>query len=722
MERRMGFLAKFNTSKAKGKNLVVKSLANKNIDPAQIYLKFDNKKIITFQDARHHTIVFGTTGSGKTASVIYPIIYNAIYAGHAMIIGDLKGSVGAAVRKMAQKCGRSLEVVEYGSGPLAKKVNLLAYMSEDGIRSYMEYMADDMCPDTNGKVWAKKGAQNGADIAILLRMMNKYDEVWEPSLYRINELLNNPYDASRLYTIWVENYYDKNDEKQRQFVNAVESNTFHILKKLERDRRANQYKPHSGDRTYEEQLTWNLQAIKMGLRTFLEAPGIAANFSAQGAPGIDLFSDIMAGSIILLRFDSLTGKTGTFLIRSLLSEAYKIVLKTTLEQRGGKFFHVILDEFQEYGDYSDNPGGDKNFIALGRECGACFTAATQSMSSMVCRAGNPMPVESFVGNCNNILSFYSHDSSTQQLVARYDEKIKLNKLEPGKLFAVHYDSITRKHEHGVEKLDKAYKDMCALLDSVQLPPEKPLEDAQTSIPTMTSLIDQLFEHIEAKKREEQEKQRLERENARKEYLRAHANDHENDEDDSDVYDDPYEDTDYEDDDPDEDVDDEDVKDIDPEIYAAIVDTYEDKNYNTEAGCMEMESCKNPFAEELCSAFPQFFSESFDEADIPVGWRAATVNTFHMFAATGLTADIGELIFEEGKVTAVLDGGSTEAESLLNKMLERVSGLCIICGQNIDKCGCASDEGNPGSNIPVCPVCLQKYSSPEEEHATEVKNM
>lgn len=275
-----------------------------------------------------------------------------------------------------------------------------------------------------------------------------------PTLAMVGEMINDQQKASELYNLYLENHYDETDERQRKFVTSIDNNKFHLLRR----KKAGFPGSNSGslDRTQEEQITWNMQAIRLAMRSFIEAPGIRENFSAYAYPGIELTSDIDAGKIILIRFDSGSGKVGATLTRQLLSEAYRHVMSRD------RFF-VVLDEFQEYANFSDSAGSDKNFVALVREFCGSLIAATQSLSALTCKVGNSMPVEAFLGNCNSIMSFYSHDAATQELAMRYNGRIRLNRLKPGQLFAVTYDSASRAHRHSLEKVNRGYREITQLL-------------------------------------------------------------------------------------------------------------------------------------------------------------------------------------------------------------------------------------------------------------------
>ncbi len=615
-----------------------------------------------------------------------------------MIIGDLKGNMGDAVRKLAEACGRGKEVVEYGCGPLAEVKNLLAYMGDEDIRSFFEGLVEEVASG-DSRSWGLKGAQAAADIAILCRYLSHaVDKRFWPTFSMVCELMDNPFEACKLYTIFLENFYDENDIKQKKFVSSIEGNAFHVLRKLER--KDGKFLPIKAEKTYSEQTTWNAQAFRMASRSFLEAPGVAEHFSAHGAKGIDLEKDIMSGKIILLRFDALTGKVGATLTRRLLAEAYRIVLRTTIEQRGGKLFFVILDEFQEFADFSDNAGSDKNFVALAREFGGCILAATQSKASLGCKVGNDMLVESFIGNCNNIISFYGHDTATQELVNRYDPKTRLNKLKPGQVFAATYDSATRTHRHGLDTVNKAYRETAEILASVTLP--APIVPERPRPLSLFGLIEGLEQELERKKRETEEAEK-----ARKaaEEVERRRQDEEEKRSTAAVArmlgcpTDADRDFPYEEDDPASNVE------PDPDDYE-----YDQSEEEAEKKESDMGKEDNGFAAELRKEFPELFAEDFHELGIPKGWREFVKSALRMFCDMDFGVKIRAMSMNsQGMLKTYLDDNSGHAREILDRLFAPAAGLCMICGKKLpeDVVGKTDDDNEP-EFVPVCGDCLQKY--------------
>lgn len=338
---------------------------------------FDSGASMTLDDAVHYMLVLGGTDSGKTASVAMPL---ANHLCRRPRWSDLRhqGQYGDDIGKLAAACGRSADIVEYGSGPCANRVNLLRTMTTDGRRRFLEDLSCENF-NSNNKQWAEKGAHIVADCVALLDFFAPAIPGLDPTIGLIADMLDNFGETASLWKTFRKSVFSNDNPAHRRFVSRVANNKFHIF--------------HYGDdkiagigssrATWDEQVTWNLQGIRMGLRSFLDAPGVLENFCAQDAPGLDVARDVMDGRLILVRFGLATGPVGAKLTRLITSEVYRTILGYGLEQRGKEFF-VLMDEFQELADLSNGRFSDKNFIALARSYGGIFVGLTQSLTSIRC--------------------------------------------------------------------------------------------------------------------------------------------------------------------------------------------------------------------------------------------------------------------------------------------------------------------------------------------------
>ena len=64
-----------------------------------------------YSDSFDHTLIIGSTGSGKTQCEIFPLIFNLGYAGESMVINDTKGELYAHCSNFLKKQGYKIRVI-----------------------------------------------------------------------------------------------------------------------------------------------------------------------------------------------------------------------------------------------------------------------------------------------------------------------------------------------------------------------------------------------------------------------------------------------------------------------------------------------------------------------------------------------------------------------------------------------------------------------------------
>lgn len=417
---------------------------------AEILIAFDSGRSITFDDATTHMVVFGTTGSGKTSGVVLPCIDRLIAGGHGGLFIDIKGNLRAKILKLAEKYGRLINIVEYGTSPSAMKLNILSGMNRHRARCFFEVLVFHRYMDTNENgIWVMKGINQAADCVQLCLYLKAVDERSEPNLVLIQDMLDMPGIAHKLYQRFKKLVYDPKNQEHQRFVEAIESNRFHIFNKLDDTGR--------DAVTIEEQRTWNLQGVRMGLRAFLDAPGIRENFCAPGAPGFNLKSVVTDNTILTLWFARDAGGPAAILARTLITSYYEAVKTHGLFRTNNKKSFICIDEYPEVADLSNSENSDANYISQGREFQGPFIAISQSMAALVAKGQSYAAVESFVSNCNNRIMLYTDDPFTQAMAYRYDPNANLKELEPGEAFVTRYDSKSRRHCQGYETLQQAFE-------------------------------------------------------------------------------------------------------------------------------------------------------------------------------------------------------------------------------------------------------------------------
>lgn len=417
-------------------------------------LAFDSGKYVSFADALSHTLVFGTTGTGKTRSVAGPAIGAHILAGHGGLIIDAKGNLIDFVRSFAAKAGRSVEVLEYGTFPSAIPVNIISKMTP---ALFYDFCFDIMRSSYNGNShnedFHMKACSIARDCFEFLQFMQKRIPECEPTLPLILEMFCNPRKATEIFEIFANDMADKDSKEEQALIGLVRNSQFHVLSQTEK-------KLRNAGNTHHEQCSYYTQTIQAVLKSWLATPGIKEKFCANGYGSIDMDKHYLSGKIVVLRFGAGCGTVASRLARGVINSFYEVVYLLGLQSKRESF--VCIDEFQEVADLSSGRFSDVNFISMAREFRTGLIAATQSAASLINRSVNREGVESFISNCNNKIMFFSDDLVTREIAKRYDPDVDLIDLQPGQAFTVQYDSASRQHHWGNETLNKSFNDFMAM--------------------------------------------------------------------------------------------------------------------------------------------------------------------------------------------------------------------------------------------------------------------
>lgn len=457
--------------------------------PSEQLVKFDSGKAIHFDEAAHNTLVLGSTGSGKTSSVILPACRQLFQEGFGGLVIDIKGNLTEQIRHIAADCGRSDDIMEFGTSQTARRANILNNLSSKESYEFFKTLGQTMYQsDDSNAFWHMQGLKMASDVLEVLRAIKAHNKgkVEVPAdILAVNDVLNDPELAWEIFD-YFKTIHNKNKPTHKRIGKRVNADTFHIFKR-EKD----------GDEHYAAQTSWRLSVIRSALDLFAETPGLE-NFSAPGK-GINLERLIYTNKkIVVLSFDATAGEMARALSRHLIEAYYKAVLKRGLGLQEGQYTFLVADEFQDSANFdSVNRWNDNVFTSKSREFRSIQVFASQSLSSLISRGASPAQVDEFLNNCNNRLFFYGDDTLTQQAVTRFNESIALSRLEPGECFVVRYSLLDRRHLSGLETLQTAHNDIKALLSSSS----KPLLHEMKKVQGRVSLEDLFAKLIPMKKEE-----------------------------------------------------------------------------------------------------------------------------------------------------------------------------------------------------------------------------
>ena len=638
------------------------------------FLNFDSGQGITCAEGCHNNIVLGSTGSGKTSSVILPASAALLAEGFAGLVIDIKGNFSGQLRSLAKQCGRESDIVEFGSFTSAMRGNILEGLSQEEVYEFLRILAvSQWGEDSRNMEWCLKGVRLAADCWELLGYLREKYPQLPTGITALEKMLNDYSFAARLFKQFMAKVHTKSDRRHKRFAARITSEEFHVLA----------YDAKKKGTSFAEQATWRLQGIRAGIAQFLEAPGVAANFAATDGTGINLEKLVYdERKVVLLRFNVEAGAVGGWLARYVAERFYKAVYARGLRLAPDEYTFFIADEFQDFINLSPrNRLNDNAFTAKAREFRVIQIIGTQSISALASRGASLGAVLEYVNNFNNRIVMYCDDPATQVMTERHDPDTALNKLGPGECLAIRFNLDTRRHEHSRERLQKAHDDIqaelrrvetaCAVTDMTlalrgevagqqPAPPEYEGEE-------MEDILDGLEAELQATTQEEvkqtEHSKRREKlwENGKDENANARR---------------------------------------------------WDKTQTTVQSPQKADLHKLPEAlRTLAEEYPQFFQTVMERGDagylaIPQGWIPYLGKAMEALRESGLPMDIYGFTYDSGQL-AISQGTHrrTPGVAFCNALLTVTREICPLCGGRMTENEVQGIvRGHPG----FCKSCLNKY--------------
>lgn len=459
-------------------------MAGKRVDQM---IHFDSGAAVHFDEALHNSLTLGSTGSGKTSSVMLPACNALFKAGFSGLIIDIKGNFTSEVRTLARFHGREHDIVEFGTSTTAKPLNILDGLSITEVYNLLRKLTVLFCNmDSSNSYWYLQGIQMVTDALQLLRFIAADHEAISPDMVSLGEIANDYILAREMYDYFKEHIYNKKNKEHLRLVKRIDSDFFHLCgynaKKME-------------DYEYPQQISWRLGTVWTALEHFMQVPELTQNFAAVAGCGLNMKELIYdQKKIVILAFNQSAGLVNRVISRHLIEAYYMAVFANGLDLPSGQYTFFIADEFQDCMDLnSENRFNDNVFAAKTREFNSIQLVALQSMAAPISRGVTPLSLDEFINNCNNRIFFYCDDPLTQSLASRFRFSAYLPELKQGQCLAMRYDIASRRHISSLENLQKSHDVMYRVLAK----DGNVKRQANITMTTEREYLDEIFEVIAA---------------------------------------------------------------------------------------------------------------------------------------------------------------------------------------------------------------------------------
>lgn len=637
-----------------------------NLDASNYLIKYDNELGLDIQSATHHVFTSGATGTGKTASVVLPLLEALMRMGHGGIIIDIKNNLTAKVRALAKKCGRLDDIVELGSYPSAIKFNMLGDMSLYEVHSFFEEVVTrDFNSQTGNMDFHSRGLGHAQDLAELLRYCMEEEPELEPTLHTYIELWNNYTDVQKIYAWFLEHVYDSSNPNQRRLVEKVEADDFHIFNDENVQKNGVRVSDHD---KYEirRQRNYNTNAFRKALNVACQAPGILDNMCAIQSEPLKISQLHASGKIVILRMSPTSGKIGRTFARILLNRYYESVFMHGESLPDGQYRFVCIDEFQDIADLSSGSYSDNNFVSKAREYRCMHITASQSCSSLFANSWNNSAVDSFLGNCLTKFHFYNDDPVTRKLASNHNPGVELLDLKPGNVAISTYENSSRDHLRFITSLNNEYRRIAELL--ADAPVETESVEADREFPDYHEIAKRLYASCTPGEQSAKKAP----------WLRDRS---------------------------------------ESGSRFATSNSSAKKEANTVKKSSEKGNVRenpiNPVIKDPWNFFkqyPQLFSNNRDlELNVPVGWKPIVEKHLAAYAKSGLTAKITTFHISGSpylRFRQESDHDDCSYEDILAAMLEETRNFCPICGKRLSE---EEKAGRHAHSPAICNDCLGRPS-------------
>ena len=191
--------ARWATKEEVAKRLDAVDLKN-GVNKAGIPIAFDEKYL--YVDTKEaHSMIIGSTGSGKTQTTILPMIKLSMLAGESIVINDPKGELYGKCAENLKKRGYNVIVLDFDDSK---------YGSLEDIGYYLFYDAKEKDSDP---FWINSTINYFVGLALYLFENAKADEANLSSIFQLSNNLNRDGNAAK--------FLDKIDENSLIYMNLV---------------------------------------------------------------------------------------------------------------------------------------------------------------------------------------------------------------------------------------------------------------------------------------------------------------------------------------------------------------------------------------------------------------------------------------------------------------------------------------------------------------------
>ena len=187
----------------------------------------NNGKKIWVDNGEAHNIVVGSTGSGKTQAIVFPLVQSLAKRGESMIITDPKGEIYENTANMLRERGYNIVILNFRNpqngnawNPLGLPYTLYKEGNTDKAIELLDDLAKNILYDENSKdpYWENAGADYFSGLALGLFEDAKSEEVNLNSMNLMSSLGEERFGGPN--NNYIKEYFNGKDPSKPAYINA----------------------------------------------------------------------------------------------------------------------------------------------------------------------------------------------------------------------------------------------------------------------------------------------------------------------------------------------------------------------------------------------------------------------------------------------------------------------------------------------------------------------
>ena len=226
-EKKLQGYSKWCDEKTMKKELVAVTASSPTANAGGIPLINDGKTIWV-DDGEYHNLIIGSTGSGKTQTVIFPMVQSLAKHGESMVITDPKGEIYEKTSEMLRARGYNIILLNFRNpakgnawNPLTLPYRLWKGGNHDKAIELLDDLALNILYDESNKnadpFWEKTSAGYFAGLALGMFEDAKEEQININSISLMTTVGEDKFRGSSTY---IKEYFNSKDPNSAAYINA----------------------------------------------------------------------------------------------------------------------------------------------------------------------------------------------------------------------------------------------------------------------------------------------------------------------------------------------------------------------------------------------------------------------------------------------------------------------------------------------------------------------